>query len=305
MADEFRATVGAPELTSQPGATVCFRTRYIRIEEQRGFKALDLDQVEGSILALDWVVDSTHHIWGSAVMIAPGVALTARHVIDEMRTKGFLSEAGGYLLALGFHKNGMEIWNANCFTSIDVGDLSIINLVRATHRQVPDSPGHVEVNAPVMATRMPEVGEHISMIGFAASQLSFDSAFAERPIGISLLGGVGPITDVYPDRRDRSLPNPSICVSARTVGGMSGGAAFDKRGRLIGVISRGDSESAFISLLWPCAFTPLEMSWPPGLFPGRTNLVQLAKQGHCSIEELERVSLVTSEDGAELVQLRH
>jgi hypothetical protein len=305
MTNQFQATVGVPELTSQPGATVLFRTRYIRIEEQHGFKDLALDQLDGSVLALDWVVDRTHHIWGSAVMIAPGVALTAGHVIEEMRAKGFLADGGGYLLALGFQKGRMQIWNANCFTAVDIGDLSIINLVRATHQHDQNTPDHLEVNAPVMATRQPEVGEYISVIGFSASELTFDSASEERPIGISLLGGVGPITDIYPDRRDKSLPNPSICISTRTVGGMSGGAAFDKMGRLIGVISRGDDQSAFVSLLWPCVFTPLELAWPPGLFPGRTNLFTLTKQGHCQIQELERVSLVTGEDGTEFVEMRY
>src|SRR5258708_38669560 len=119
---------------------------------------------------------------------------------------------------------------------------------------------YLEVHVPVVATRQAEVGEPISVIGFSASELTFGSASEERPIGISLLGGVGPITDIYPDRRDRSLPNPSICISTRTVGGMSGGAAFDRMGRLIGVISRGDDESAFVSLLWPCVFTLLEIA---------------------------------------------
>jgi len=69
---------------------------HIRIEDQSGFRSLTLAQLNGTLLALDWVVGETHHIWGSAVMVAPGVALTARHVVDEMRRKGFLGEVGGY-----------------------------------------------------------------------------------------------------------------------------------------------------------------------------------------------------------------
>ena len=74
-----------------------------------------------------------------------------------------------------------------------------------------------------------------------------------------MLGSVGPVIDVYPALRDQSLPNPSAGVSAKTIGGMSGGAAFDAQGRLIGIITSGiDESSSFILLSWPSVFTPVE-----------------------------------------------
>src|SRR6266849_5425433 len=91
----YHGTTGQPELDPVPGASFQLSQRYLRIDAQQGFRALDLHQVDGMVLALDWVVGNAHHIWGSAVLVAPGVALTARHVIDEMRVKGFLAEQGG------------------------------------------------------------------------------------------------------------------------------------------------------------------------------------------------------------------
>jgi hypothetical protein len=38
----------------------------IRIDDQSGFRGLDLAQLDGTVLALDWVLGKTHHIWGSA-----------------------------------------------------------------------------------------------------------------------------------------------------------------------------------------------------------------------------------------------
>jgi hypothetical protein len=87
-------------------------------------------------------------------------------------------------------------------------------------------------------------------------------------VGVDLRCSVGEVSDVYSERRDRfSLPNPSIGIAARVDGGMSGGAAFDESGRLIGIISRGDDTSSFVSLLWPSVFTPIDFARK--LRPGR------------------------------------
>src|SRR5215467_1719080 len=110
----FQAVVGPPELTPSEGMNY-FRVthRHIRIEAQSGYRSIDLAQFDGVLLALDWVVGDAHHIWGSAVMVAPGVALTARHTVDAMRHEGFLrdGEGSGYLLALGFYDHGLVIWH--------------------------------------------------------------------------------------------------------------------------------------------------------------------------------------------------
>jgi hypothetical protein len=74
--------------------------------------------------------------------------------------------------------------------------------------------------------------------------------------------------------------------AAKTSGGMSGGAAFDAQGRLIGIIASGiDEMSSFISLSWPVVSTPIEIAWPPGLIPGPTTLRALAQRGLCRIED--------------------
>jgi Trypsin-like peptidase domain len=300
----FHGTIGSPELVGQPTAGFKFTYRQIRIDDQSGFRSLDLGQLEGTVLALDWVAGDTHHIWGSAIMVAPGVALTARHVVDDMRDKGFLGPVSGYLLALGFHNGVVVVWNVDSFTSIADGDLSILTLVRTTVGSVPASEEVVSINFAVLAARQPSLGEHVSLIGFAASEAKFEDLRSGRSAGIDLLGSVGPVTDIYADGRDQSLLNPSAGVSAKTIGGMSGGAAFDARGRLIGIITSGvDEESSFISLAWPCVFTPLEIHWPPGLFDEPTTLHAMAQGSLCRIENVEALILGVSDDGEPMVGL--
>jgi hypothetical protein len=103
---------------------------------------------------------------------------------------------------------------------------------------------------------------------------------------------------VYPKQRDRSgLPNPSIGIAARVDSGMSGGAAFDESGRLIGIISRGDHTSAFVSLLWPIVFTPIDLAWPPVLIEGRITLASLTNIGWAKIDNLENLIEAVDEDG--------
>lgn len=248
-------------MEAQAGTSFRLAHRLIRIDDQGGFRSLDLAQLDGTLLALDWVVGAAHHIWGSAVMVAPGLALTARHVVDEMRDKGFLREAGGYLLALGFHNDGMVIWNSDSFTSIGDGDLSILTLVRATAQRANTAKKAISVNVATLAARQPLMEESISLVGFAAQETKFENLTHDRGAAVALLGSVGPVIDVYRVGRDRSLPNPSAGVSAKTVGGMSGGAAFDAHGRLIGIIASGiGEETSFISLSWPSVFTPVQVA---------------------------------------------
>lgn len=271
---------------------VQFVHRYVQFEGQEGFGYLDLAQLDGTLLALDWVVGETHRIWGSAVMVAPGVALTARHVIDAMRDKGFLAEGGGYLRAVGFRQGGIVYWNIDGFTSGD-GDLSILTLVEAMARPVADAGNVISVKLATLAARQPSEGEHIALVGFAATGTEFEASKDVRSAGIGLLVSIGSVLNVYEAGRDRSmLPNPSAGVSARTVNGMSGGAAFDAHGRLIGIITSGiDENLPYISLSWPSAFAPIEVAWPPGLIKGPTNLYNMAQKGFCRIEDIEALRL--------------
>ncbi len=300
--DKFHGIVGPPESHGEAGRSLRLTHRYIQIDAQSGFRSLNLAQLDGTLLALDWVVGETHHIWGSAVMVAPGVALTARHTVDEMHNKGFLGRAGGYLLALGFHNDGMAIWNPDSFTTIEDGDLSILTLVRTTAS--PAAAKTITVNVAILAARQPLLGESISLIGFAASEAKFEKLTQDRGAGLALLGSVGPVTDVYPTGRDQSLPNPSAGVSAKTVGGMSGGAAFDVQGRLIGIITSGiGDELSFISLSWPTVFTPVEVTWPPGFFQESVSLHAMSQQGFCRIENIDALSSRVDERGEPLVGL--
>jgi hypothetical protein len=124
-------------------------------------------------------------------------------------------------------------------------------------------------------------------------------------MGLSLLGGVGAVTDVYPFRRDEhDLPNPAAGVAARTMNGMSGGGAFDEESKLVGVIATGvGDEHSFVSLSWPAIYTPLEPNGPPLLVCSGTSLAALARTGFCTIRNLDDVTPFTAEDGTSMISI--
>lgn len=295
---KLHVEIGPPEDSPIPGAHYTFSQKAVKIDAVAGIRDLQLPQLDGLVVALDWVANDRHHIWGSAVMVAPGVALTAGHVIDEMRDRGFLAEAGGQLFAVSFHADRVELWRADSLTRVDTGDLALLTLVRTTAAAGRTS---LKFSLARMAARMPGVGETISLVGFKAAEVSFEG---RALVGLALVGSVGQVTDQYPQRRDsHGLPNPAIAVAARTVGGMSGGAAFDAAGHLIGVISSGlDDLPSFVSLSWPASYVPIAPKWPPAAMPSETSLGALAKDGRYGIEHLDDVR-TWMEDGLRMVSI--
>jgi hypothetical protein len=287
VSDRFHVEIGPPEDSPIPGTQYAFRQKMVKIDAVAGFRDLQLPQLDGLVVALDWVANDRHHIWGSAVMVAPGVALTAGHVIEEMRCRGFLAEAGGQLWGISVHAaDRVELWRADSLTQDEEGsDLSLLTLLRTTAASPPPAGSPLKFSLARMAARMPCIGETISLIGFKAAEVSFERGAI---MGLALVGSVGQVMDQYPQRRDsHGLPNPAIAVDARTVGGMSGGAAFDAAGHLIGVISSGLDESpSFVSLSWPAIHVPIAPKWP---MPSETSLAALAKDGWCGIEHLDDV----------------
>jgi hypothetical protein len=61
--DRFHAELGAPEEQPIDGMQYTFTQKIVRIDAAAGFCDLQLSQLDGLLLALDWVADDKHHIW--------------------------------------------------------------------------------------------------------------------------------------------------------------------------------------------------------------------------------------------------
>ena len=60
--DNFHAELGTPEIEPSEGMAFNFVQNAVRITAPDGFRDLQLPQLDGLVLALDWVADHTHHI---------------------------------------------------------------------------------------------------------------------------------------------------------------------------------------------------------------------------------------------------
>jgi hypothetical protein len=84
---------------------------------------------------------------------------------------------------------------------------------------------------------------------------------------------------------------------------MSGDAAFDTIGIMIGVISSSfDEPPTFVSRSWPATYVPIAPTWPPAAMPAERSLCSLAKAVF-GIERLEDVEIWWTEDGRQMVSI--
>lgn len=220
-------------------------------------------------MAVSAQVSRSLAVHGSAVIIAPGVAVTAKHVLDEIASIPSLT---GVIGIVPRDDGSITFWHATTYHPIARHDIVIMAI-----KPMSAEDAIRRVQRPVVHARVPNVGERVTVLGFREVTTHSGSA----PQDLVLIESTGPITEVYRQGRDRVLlPNPCLEVDISVVGGMSGGPAFDEAGRLIGVVSTsvsgGDGRPTYVSLIWPNIVWPFKPVWPDKLYPETTTLKELA-----------------------------
>jgi hypothetical protein len=253
------------------------------------FDALDI--FEGLILQLILVKESSRDIEGTAVLVAPGVALAATHVVQpyfEQLKSGEIS-----LHCVGVREGEMTIWLVRDLTQVLESDITIFTLELVTDFQEP-----LRISLASLTTRTPAAGEMVTVVGFRTPKpASFeDGAFTFD--GTMILSH-GKVTAVYaePTGRDRlMLPWPCLEIDCPTWGGMSGGPAFDRNGFLVGLLCSsvgGESElsgPSYISLLHKTLACSFSGGWPENLVDGSAGLI-CTERSKAAIDAPEAVQL--------------
>ena len=260
-------------------------------EVNEGF--VDAGGLNGALLAMSFRDNQGHHTTGSAVMIGPGLALCAAHVLHDEGYIDRIQNNEAALVCTAPHEGGqLSLWTVARVTVIAETDLAILGMFLSSDAPLSDKFSSAEIT-----TRMPSVGDELSLYGFSAHDRT-----QQRTSTINVSGEVhfarGKVTQVFPSGRDRvMLPGPCIEVNCNALGGMSGGPVFDHTGCLVGVVSSSFEgiAIAYVSHLWPALVRGIvEPVWPVGHVPGKGTLLYLGRKFGIVIERPDAFQLVVA-----------
>lgn len=227
-----------------------------------------------------------HTVWGSAVLISPGIAFSATHVFENHIEKVMDGELG--IMATGLTSEGMQIWRVTHIKFVTNTDIAILSLSYAA--AIPSSK---IFRTSKISTRVPRLGEMITICGFRASALDFEVTEKGFPTSIDAYVCNGKVIDYYPLSRDTTLcKGPTIGIDCPSPSGLSGGPAFDDKGLLIGILSTsfGEESPSAVSLIWPALAANFLGGWPGLSLPDKKNILTLPS-GLCSIDKPEALTV--------------
>ena len=273
------------------GATINFQTKYFYPILEKGIKPVSNWGVfSGVVLNMSFINSASgkYIVDGSAVIIAPGVALCATHVINTYLNK--IKSGKLTVNCFGISENDVIIWRVKKLTPINNTDFTILSIELAS--KIPSNKIFYQAS---ITTRFPKLNEQILLCGFKPkNKLNKYSKGIGSTVEQELYVSQGKVTATFPQRRD-SVINPWPCFEINSLahGGMSGGPVFDKHGKLIGLVCSSmafqDNEGiTYVSHIWPSLATEFEAVWPVGLRKSKTDLMSLKD---CFIDKREAVTV--------------
>ncbi|PWJ91697.1 trypsin-like peptidase [Mesorhizobium loti] len=265
-----------PTKSSEIGDTIHFKPVAFPVDPgfAEGFNTINnWGYFGGVILMLTMRIGDTLTVEGTAVMIAPGIALTAAHTVQPHLQS--LAEGKSALTLSAIRENDMMFWTVASITTAD-SDIAILCLKAAS--ALPNDRTYQQAT---LTTRTPRTGESVTIVGFRFDRSAlFDGGKYFEFEGHGYVAR-GKVSDIYEQGRDRVMIRwPSFQIDAKTVGSMSGAPVFDVTGAVIGLLSssiesdEGNGPS-YASLLWPCLGFRIAPVWPEGLIKSPQSLATL------------------------------
>ena len=219
-------------------------------------------------LALVAEIDGIPRCVGSAFAVAPGLAITASHVIADCF--GYQEKRDGYkradsavsLTAIQLYDQKVFFWLVDESYKSEISDIAFLRF----HRPNWWGSGRGQIKPPFARLNLnpPAVGDQVRVFGFPKSEL---------------VGGVVNVfpsecncrvqkVDVKTEQPAWSRPLAHIELEGEIEHGMSGGPCFDKDWNVIGVNSSGWSglPLAKVALLWPAMNVEIDL-FKTGPFP--------------------------------------
>jgi hypothetical protein len=227
---------------------------------------------KGAVVAFSLKFGSSQEWLGTAVIVAPGVALTAAHNFTQVIEE--IEQGSAVPYCFGIRDDTVEIWKVTKVSYADDNDIGVLSIIPAS--RLPEDRTYYRFG---MTTRTPTTSETLSIVGFRIEKLE-DNIKLVAATG-HLYASSGLVVAVYPYGRDRMLlPYASIELNCGSLGGMSGGAVIDKNGLLVGLISRGlqtheGDGPTYVSWIINALGRTIELEWPPGFYKSAVTLLSM------------------------------
>lgn len=254
----------------------CHFMPYLPVIESGAGPINEWDHFGSALLAIGIKTAHSFKIEGSGVLIGPGLALAARHVFEDYFDR--MKEGLVLPYAMSILPTGLLIWKLH---EIVPGDDDVVILRLELCSDLPNG----ELHLAMLTKRIPEVGERVMIVGTRNHDTDIPDVFGNIDVRV----GVGEVTDVYPEGRDKlMLPHPCFAVKCLTIGGMSGGPVFDGFGNLLGILTSSiedDEGPSNASFWWPAAPRQIGTIWPPGVVALPTHLIALSEAGLVTIHD--------------------
>jgi hypothetical protein len=221
--------------------------------------------INEAVVALGMLQDDVFYASGTGVIVAPRVALTARHVVEDyfaIHTSGRRPPRSGthdvsYEIiaasALGAWRV-VELWPS---TVTDIAALHLSPLFEHERNYVRLLP-QLNATPPAVGSRVIAFGYHRSEARLSDGHLRWTNAHATS---------VAEVREVHVGFRDLSRLNfPCFRTNQRFEGGMSGGPVMDQNGLLCGLVCsslppvvENDEYTSYVASLWPAFGIPVDL----------------------------------------------
>lgn len=280
-----------PEQELMPGEGLTFAAQRLHFEGTNG-DYMRVGAQNGILLALSFRDRDGHHTYGSGVMVGPGLALCAAHVLLEHDFYSKLQRDEATLVVQApLSDGGMLLWTVLRMSLVPDSDLAILSMALTSRY-----PADRRFMTAWLTTRMPALDEVLTVTGLSAAGDGTEAIAGDTRIEMAPQCKLGRIIDRYPNGRDRRLPGPCLAVECAVPGGTSGGPVFDSRGYLVGLLSASYDgvEISFVSHLWPALVRAYACPvWPPSPYPRPVpgTLLYLGRAFGVSIERPDAFTL--------------
>lgn len=232
---------------------------------------------------------------GTAFAVAPGLAITSEHIVDDWLTHqqhrdGYKrADARLSVHAIQFLPEGQCCrWIVESSYRSSAADIAFLQFTRP--QWWGDGPNQIRPRNARLNFNPPHVGDEVRVFGFPASKVAGGGILQISPCEC-----VSKVRDVHFKGDGAYRPLSYIDIEGEILPGMSGGPCFDREWNVLGVNAKGwqfqdnGPPLAYVALLWPAMSLDIDL-FKTGAFP----TIELFNKGPARALGYERIFVTSS-----------